>query len=146
MPGSPRISEFLQKLEQYSKRKLEFPAELAGLIEAASPGRTALFNDAMFHAKFVVKSQEVMKRIGPAGEGYDKLSTEFSASVEKASTLLKTLVKEAPYEVKQQFIRMFFSMDHESLSRLMKLFADLSWVKNWQVDGRPMPYSDSQSS
>lgn len=146
MPVSPRISEFLRELEQYSKRKPEFPAELASLIEAASPGRTALFNDAMFHAKFVVKSQEVMKRIGPTGEGYEKLSTEFSASVEKASALLKTLVKEAPDEVKQQFVRMFFSMDHDSFSRLMKLFADLSWVKNWQVDGRTMPYSDPQSS
>ncbi|MEK6565960.1 MAG: hypothetical protein AABZ41_04560, partial [Bacteroidota bacterium] len=102
-----------------------------------------LFNDAIFHAKFVVKSQDVMKRIGPTGEGYDKLSTEFSASVEKASALLKTLVKEAPDEVKQQFVRMFFSMDQDSLSRLMRLFADLSWVKNWQVDGRPLPYSDS---
>jgi hypothetical protein len=100
----------------------------------------------MFHAKFVVKSQEVMKRIGPTGEGYDKLSTEFSASVEKASTLLKTLVKEAPDEVKEQFVRMFFPVDQDSLSRLMKLFVDLSWVKNWQVDGRIIPFSDTQSS
>lgn len=146
MADSQRIPEFFRDLERYSKRRLEFPAEITILIEAASLGRSELFNDAIFHAKFVVKSQEIMKRIGPTGDGYDKLSAEFSASMEKASSLLKTLVKDSPDEAKQQILRAFFSMDPDAFSRLIKLFADLSWIKNWQVDGRAMPYTDPQRS
>ena len=144
MTNPSRISDFLRKLEQHANGKLEYPEELAGLIEAASPGRARVFDDAVFHAKFVVKVQEVMKRVGPTGEGYDKLSSEFSASVEKATALLKTLVKEAPDDFKERFIKRFLSLDQDSLSHLMKLFVDLSWIKNWQVDGKRTPYSDSQ--
>jgi hypothetical protein len=31
-------------------------------------------------------------------------------------------------------------METDSFSRLMKLFSDLSWIKRWQVDGKPLPY------
>jgi ABC-type multidrug transport system fused ATPase/permease subunit len=35
---------------------------------------------------------------------------------------------------------MFFTLEIEGLSRLMKLYSDLSWIKNWQIDGKPLPY------
>ena len=31
-------------------------------------------------------------------------------------------------------------MEAEGFLRLMKLYSDLSWIKNWQIDGRPLPY------
>ncbi|MBI3004898.1 MAG: hypothetical protein HYY49_05715 [Ignavibacteriales bacterium] len=133
------IETFIHDLEVYANRKLNFPEDVAWLLECAGGGMQQVFADVIFQAKFVIKTQEIMKRIGPAGDGFDKLSAEFGASFEKTTTLLKTLVKEAPEEKKTQFVSQFLTLNDESFAQLMKLFADLSWVKNWQIDGKPLP-------
>ena len=134
--------EFIKQLEAYSKRVLKYPREVAWLLDLADERRLSqVFEDAIFHAKFTTKTQEVMKRIGATGDGFDKLSSEFQASMEKVSTLLRTIVKESPEEVKQHFTKMFFGLDQQSFGNLMSLLADLSWVKNWEVDGKAFPWT-----
>lgn len=140
----PETETFLRDLEIYSNRKLYFRNEVGELVDLVERShRLQLFDDLIFYAKFLTKSFDVMKRVGRDGEGYDKLATEFQTTLEKTSTLLKTIVKDSPEEVKQHFVDSFFRMDQEGLSALMKLFADLSWAKNWQVDGKPIPYGSS---
>ncbi|MEX0735969.1 MAG: hypothetical protein WD182_00910 [Bacteroidota bacterium] len=132
--------QFLRELELHAGKKLSYPDEVAYLVDLArGVGRLELLEDAIFHAKFVTKSYGVMKRIGADGEGYGKMSGEFQASLEKVSTLLRTLVKESPDELKGKFVRSFFSLDHDSMSRLMSLLHDLTALKNWRVDGKPLP-------
>jgi len=134
--------EFIKQLEAYSKRVLNYPREVAWLLDLADERKLSqVFEDAIFHAKFTTKTHEVMKRIGATGDGFDKLSSEFQASMEKVSTLLRTFVKESPEDVKQHFTRMFFGLDHQSFGNLLNLLADLSWVKNWQVDGKAFPWT-----
>jgi hypothetical protein len=130
--------EFLADLEVFAKRKLSFPSEVGDLVELGASKREVL-EDIVFHAKFITNSYRVMSRIGFDAEGYDKLSAEFKESLEKASTLIKTLVKESPEEIKAKFSTRFFQLDQESLSMLMSLLADLTWVKNWMVDGKKLP-------
>jgi hypothetical protein len=134
--------EFVKQLEAYSKRRLKHPKEVAWLLDLADERRLSqVFEDAIFHAKFATKTQEVMKRIGATGDGFDKLSSEFQASIERASTLLRTIVKESPEEVKQHFTGMFFGLDQQSFGNLMEFLADLSWAKNWEVDGNAFPWT-----
>ena len=104
MENQKQVESFIQNLEIYANRKLSFPKEIAWLLDFARHGMQQAFDDAIFHAKFVVKTQEIMKRIGPGGDGFDKLSAEFKVSLEKTTTLLKTLVKEAPEETKRNFM------------------------------------------
>ncbi len=143
-----QTKQFIENLQKEYGRTLSFPEEVCFLIDQTNMHRLDQpFRDAIFHAKFATKTREVMSRIGHDGEGYDKLSSEFQTSVEKASTLLKTIVKESPEEHKQQLVRNFFSLDQSSFSRLMKLFEDLSWIKNWEVDGKSLPLvGESQGS
>ncbi len=138
--------KFVEQLQEYSGRRLNFPEEIGKLVELATiQHHDELFRDAIFHAKFAVKSKEIMGRIGRDGEGFDKLSTEFQNSIEKTSALLKTIVKESPAEIKQHFVKDFFSLDQASFASFMKLLEDLSWVKNWEVDGKPLPLNDSHA-
>ncbi|MBI4427494.1 MAG: hypothetical protein HY562_00060 [Ignavibacteriales bacterium] len=134
------MESFIQDLQRHANRKLNFPKEIGWLLECARNGMQQVFDDVIFQAKFAVKTQDIMKRIGPTGDGFDKLSAEFGASFEKTTTLLKTLVKEAPEESKTQFVSQFLTLSDESFGQLMKLFEDLSCVKNWQIDGKPLPY------
>jgi len=136
----PETRKFAAELERYANRKFLFREEIGILLdEARSAGKMQVFEDMAFFAKFLSKSYDLMKRIGPDGEGYDKLSGEFSSAMEKSSTLLKTLVKDAPDESKQLFAGRLFQMDQESLSALMSLMKELAWVKNWMVDGKELP-------
>jgi hypothetical protein len=140
MEPQGNTKQFIQDLQRQYGRTLSFPEEVGLLIDqTCEEDLGQLFRDAIFHAKFATKTKEVMNRIGAGGEGFDKLSAEFQTSIEKASTLLKTIVKESPDEIKQHFVRDFFSLDQASFARFMKLLEDLSWIKNWEVDGKPLP-------
>ncbi len=147
MGNQPEVREFIRQLEAQSRRRLEFPGDVGTLLELSYlQHHEEVFRDAIFHAKFVMKTKDVMARIGRGGEGYEKLATEFQNSIDKATTLLKTIVKESPEEVKQPFVRKFFGLDQESFGNLFKLLEDLSWVKNWEVDGKPLPWENPENT
>lgn len=93
-----------------------------------------MFDDIIFLAKFLWNSYNVMQRIGASGEGYPKLSAEFQESFEKFSTLVKTLIKEGPEEVKESFKTTFFPMSQDTLSNLIQFASELSWLKNYSID------------
>lgn len=136
----PATTQFVKELEIASNRKLNYPQEIAQLIDVAhESGTMGVLEDTVFHAKFLTKSFGVMKRIGMDGEGYDKLSVEFQTGMEKVTTLLKTIIKESPPEIKENFVGRFFSLNHDNLAHLMKLLADLTMIKNWMLDGKPLP-------
>ena len=48
-------------------------------------------------------------------------------------------------DVTQKYSDLFFAMEAESFTRLMKFYSDLSWIKNWQIDGKPLPYGTNLS-
>ncbi len=132
--------QFIDDLQRYSNRKLVYPQEVGYLLDQATlRGLDQPLRDAIFHAKFAVKTKEIIGRIGRDGEGFDKLSAEFENNIEKTSTLLKTIVKESPEEIKHRFVNDFFGLDQVSFGNFIKLLEDLAWVKNYEIDGRPLP-------
>jgi hypothetical protein len=136
----PEILHFLDELEAFAHRDLPHRHEVGVLLQRAKePQNTPLFEDLIFIAKFVSKTSEVMRRIGPSAEGYQKLATEFKDNAQRASALVKTLLKEGDRDLRQQFTESYFGLDQKSFARLLDLLADLSWVKNWRVDGKPLP-------
>ncbi|HAL55965.1 MAG TPA: hypothetical protein DCP63_05705 [Bacteroidetes bacterium] len=136
----PETAQFLRKLERSSKRKLHYPDEVGRLIDLSREiNAPKAFEDAIFQAKFLAKSYVVMKRIGREGQGYDRLAMEFQSSLEKTMALLKVIVEKSPGEFRKRFEESFFSLEQDALSNLMKLLVDLSAVKNWMLDGKPLP-------
>lgn len=136
----PESQKFLQELESYAKMPLVCREEIALLLDQGrSGGKMDVFEDIAFFAKFITKSHDLMKRIGPDGEGYDKVSAEFQSAIEKISTLIRTLIKDGPEDVKQRFTRHYFRMEPDSFAALMRLVRELAWVKNWLLDGHEVP-------
>jgi hypothetical protein len=140
MAVRPQTLDFIRELERSSNHKLFFPNDVGHLLEAARQHKKMEpFEEAIFLAKFITKSSGVMKRIGPDGDGYDNLSSEVQAGIQKASSLLKRISESCPDDVGQLQSTMFFAMSHEALERLMRLFEDLTLVKNWVLDKKPLP-------
>ncbi len=98
-----------------------------------------MLEDLVFIAKFLSKTYDLLRRIGPDGEGFQKISAEFQANLEKANTLVKTLVKESPDALKQNIVDKYLRLDQESMTAFMELMRELAWVKNWILDGKPLP-------
>jgi hypothetical protein len=140
------IAEFAANLEEFSKRKLNNPLEITELLQMVhQSGLTHEFENLIFLAKFLVRTQEVMKQIGPEAEGYEKLSLEFNSSVQESMDMLKFIIGKVPEDTAREYSERFLTMNTDSFSRLMKLYADLSWIKNWQIDGNPLPYETNLS-
>ena len=132
---------FLTSVEQHTGRSFQYAGDVERLLQiAGGRGMEQVFVDVVFHATFVVKTNEVMKRIGAGAEGFDVLSAQFAEGVERVSTLLRTLIKEDPEEWRQNFSFRFLTMDQQSLNHLLDLLRDLSLIKHWEVDGHPLPF------
>lgn len=132
--------DFLGELERSSNRKLNFSSDVGHLLEAARRSeKMQVFEEMIFLAKFITKSLEVMKRIGADGEGYDKLSAEFRTSLQKVASQLEDISVDAPDEIRRSEEVRFLGLTQESLERLVSLMADLTLVKNWVLDGKPLP-------
>ena len=139
-PNSREIAIFIGDLQNYSNLKLFHPAELETLLRAADArGLRRMLMDAAFHAKFAVKTRDLVKRIGPGADGFEKLSSECQSSIERSIELLRAIIKEEHEPAKSLFVEKFFAVDRGSLADLFQLFSDLAWMKNWEIDGKEIP-------
>ena len=137
MVVSQETESFILSLQNYSRSTLHHADDLASLIELSRiHNQRQLLDDVCFLSKFLVNTNTVMKRIGKDAEGYGKLSYEFTENLEKASTFIRLLVKEAPDDVKKHFTSTYFGMTHGGLNSLMELLYDITWLKNWEIDHR----------
>ncbi len=139
------IYVYLDELEKYARKNFVYRQEMGQLIELAwASNRTEVLEDAAFHAKFITRAFDIMRRIGKDAEGYSKMESEFKSSSEKALTLLRTLVKDSPDDLKQHFLKNFFSPSEENLPRVLQLLSELTWIKNWMVDGKALPWQTAR--
>jgi hypothetical protein len=135
MQLSPPVSVFLGVLDQLSRAAIGRRDDLGAVLEAAYRGGREQDLDALaFAGKFCVRTLRIMERIGPGGEGYDRLAAEFSSNIENARRLLALLLAAAPEETRTAFTGRYLSMATDGIGNLMALLSDLSWVKNWQID------------
>lgn len=139
-PLPKEISRFLEELAQFASRELPYRNDVGFLLARAKQlGDVQSFEDLIFVAKFVSKSIDVMRRIGPDADGYQKLATEFSENAKRARILAKSLVEHADAADNRRFAGEYFGNDQVSFDRFLGLLSDLGWVKNWRVDGKPLP-------
>ncbi len=132
---SARTIEILEAVEQSTQHRFQYREEIVQIVELASRSkREEVFEDILFFSKFIWNSYNVMKRIGTENDGYPKLAEEFRTSIEKMTTLLKTLVKDGPEELKENMKIAFFSISHDSMDNLLELSHDLSRMKNYSID------------
>jgi hypothetical protein len=139
------IKGFVNELESYAKQKLNYPDEIQELLKIIEKSGTIKeFEDLILQAKFLVKTQEIIKRIGPGTDGFEKISSEFQSGVKKAKDLLDLIMNSAPSDFTRELKSSFNLEETDNFNRLLKLFYDLSWIKNWQIDGKLLPF-DTQS-
>jgi len=135
MDPSPSTAAFLSLLDAFSGNKLSRRQDLGTLIELASHAQgKSMLDELSFYAKFISKCHGIMVRIGSKGEGYDKLTVEFTTNIEKAKGALGAILRGASSDVNTHFTSTYLTMTPESFQNLLALFYDLSWYKNWDID------------
>jgi len=134
---SQHTKTLLSLINETSGKTLKRSMDLGTLIEIAQQhSLQGQLDDLVFSSKFIVKSFELMQRIGKDGNGYEKLSQEFSDQIQKAQTLLKQFLDRADGMTKAHFSGNYLEMNTLTMQNLMQLFHDLGWYKNYQIDQR----------
>ncbi len=127
--------ELLTSLDLLSQYKLTRRNDLGILIELSTANKQhEALEKLSFLAKFASKTLGIMTRIGNDGDGFEKLSREFTEAIDRATALLRALLQDAPAATRQQFSFTYLSMTPDSLQHLLALCYDLSWYKNWLID------------
>lgn len=133
----PDTVRLLDELDALSGRRLRRREDFAVVLDAGmSPSQHEALADLAFSAKFLTRAQEMLRRIGRDGEGYDRLAAEFSAHLEKAGGLLRAVLGAAPAPARSDLEARYLSMTPASVENLLGLCADLRWYKNWLIDRR----------
>ncbi|MEW6509727.1 MAG: hypothetical protein AB1428_02075 [Bacteroidota bacterium] len=99
-----------------------------------APARRQTLEELCFQSKFLHRAYGIMNRIGPNGEGYDRLASEFARSLDHAVALITGMLKDAPADARERFERTYLVMTHGGVESLLALCHDLAWYKNWLID------------
>lgn len=135
MTFSDRTQTLLASLEQLAGSPLRCAPDLGLVIEQATlHNRLALLDEASFFAKFITRTYGIMQRIGKNGNGYDRLSAEFTGAATTVSALLGSLVEQAPEGERTRFTSTYLSLSQNSFTHFIDLCSDLSWYKNRLID------------
>ncbi len=135
MKLQPSTESLLSEIEQFAQRKFRYRLEIGLLVEAAnSVSLRRVLDDIQFNAKFLTNAFNLLKRVGSDSPETVKLSSEFRDGVEKVSTLMRTLMKESPNEIRDLFLKRFLSLSTDNMTELLSLCNELSWVKNYSLE------------
>jgi hypothetical protein len=135
MELSPSTLELLRVLENMSGSRLRRREDLGTLVELATRYQlNTTLEELVFQAKFISKSYGIMKRIGKGGEGYERLSKEFSGSIRNAIELTRALVQAAPEDVRSHFAERYFPLTTDGVEEFLALANDLRRYKDWLLD------------
>jgi hypothetical protein len=132
---SKETERFLEQLDVLSNNSLVHRKEIGTLLEL-SRDRNAReqLAELAFTAKFCWSSYSIMKRIGPAGESYDRLKSEFDENAIKSLSAIRELLKHSSDEDRAHFDEIFLSNTQASLQARLDLYHGMSWIKNWLID------------
>ncbi len=132
---SQKTKTLLTSINKASGNRLKRSMDLGALIEISEQNSSQeLLNDLAFSAKFISKSFDLMQRIGTEGNGYEKLSGEFSAQIKKSQQMIKQFLSLSDSMTKAHFTGSYLEMNTLTMQNLMQLYHDLSWYKNYQLD------------
>jgi hypothetical protein len=135
MALSQSTKTLLSQVNTVSGGTLQRSMDMGVLLETAQHhSLQTSMDDLAFLSKFLIKSFELMKRIGKGGEGYDKLEKEFTVQTERSRAIISLILEKADPMTQTHFRETYLSMETISLQNLMQLFHDLSWYKNYQLD------------
>ncbi len=127
----------LSSINESSGKTLKRSLDLGTLLQIAEEhSKHSLLDDLAFSSKFIIKSFELMQRIGRDGNGYEKLSSEFTAQISKSQTVLRQLLDSSDAATQAHFSGQYLEMNTLTMQNLMQLYHDLSWYKNYQIDQR----------
>ncbi len=133
-PTSSTLS-LLAALDAASRGQLKRRDDIGIVLDlGAFPERSATLDDLAFRSKFLTRTFGIMQRIGREGSGYDRLESEFAAGLEVVRGHLRTLLGDAPDEVRDRLTASYLAMTPGGMSNLMALLGDLTWYKNWLLD------------
>jgi len=135
MELSSPVAVHLAALDLLSHNRLACRPDLALLLELAYRAQQEKdLEELSYLGKFCARTFGIMRRIGRNGEGYDRLSAELSANLEKVRSLLRSLLSTKPGNPAEEFAVRYLALTPESVQNLLALMHDLSWHKNWSID------------
>lgn len=133
--GSSSQHSLLDEIERVSGKQFQYRSDIEFLMSVAQlRSMENLFSELTFYAKFITSAFTLLQRAGIGSEEVRKVAAECEVTIEKTSTLTKTLIKESSDSMKHEFITRFLTQSPEALASFVSLMRELSWIKNYTLD------------
>ena len=116
--------------------KLSHPESLRALIDVAVPDHATALHAIGFSAKFLVKTWNVMRRLGSEDPAREQLKIVFQEELDGVRTKISDLASLMPADDRQILEAKFLTLSSAAFVDLLALLQDLSWLKNIEIDRR----------
>jgi hypothetical protein len=145
--GPSEIEDYLSAVERYAGKRFRYRTEIALLIDLAEKTeKSSLFEQIIFTAKFITRAFDILRRSGFESEESKHLSTELQKNLESVVAMIRSLCSADPTIADALFGERMFSLTHDSLNLLKDLLSELTWIKNYSLDGHLPPLGDAGGS
>ncbi len=140
MDNRPEIDHFLNAVERYAGKRFHYRREIGLLIDLAEgEKKVAEFERVLFLAKFITRGFDVLRRSGTIPEETKNLADEIEKNLHQAIELMRSLTAPGTGESDEVFHTIFSDASRRSLTAILAILAELTWIKNYTLDGHGLP-------
>jgi len=140
MTSRSDIDLYLSQVERYAGKKFRYRSEIGMVMECARSGSMSSgFERLIFLAKFITRGFDILRRSGVVADETKNLADEIERNLSEVSDLLKKLSAVQPSDQTGHFDDRFLTLSGDSLIRLKELLSELTWLKNYALEGHPFP-------
>jgi hypothetical protein len=129
MSPNSLLVDFFSTSDSKNLKEKELLRNIITMLPADSP----MLYDLTFHAAFVKRIFDVIRREGRLTQGFDRMQQSFTDSVEKVRAIL--LRFESEYHIPTDDLT---SPTPEARAKLSRFIEDLAQLKNWLVSHESM--------
>ena len=139
--------KYLNAVERYAGKRLQYRTHIATLIDLAVRGQhQVVFERIIFLAKFITRGFDILRRSGIVADETKNLADEIEKNLREVTGLLRTLCAIDPAASSALVLDRFISPSPDSVAALGELLAELTWLKNFSLEGHPVPIHPSSDT
>ncbi len=133
MKASEETKKLAEKINSHSGNRLKNITDVALILETTSElGRSDLFNDLIFKAKYIRGLKSVLSNRIVVGDDFmEKMFKEFNDNLQMFVAVLKDLIHTDSESNREHFKEKYFGLKQENIISIMSLIEDLAVCKEF---------------
>ncbi|MBI5476842.1 MAG: hypothetical protein HY964_08920 [Ignavibacteriales bacterium] len=135
MQNLSSAAEYVRQVEEFAGKKFKYFEEIYRLVETADKKNlNSKLDDLLFVAKFIVKANNILIRVGPGQQDTEKMTVEYALNLNKAVLIIDEIAGDSIASLNRMVDDLRGLNSGDRLDSFINFMYELSWLKNYTLD------------